>query len=201
MARQDTAKTATEIDAAETQGARLESTQVALFADTILDAYSTMYEVGKSQALAGLIIFAPPEILLKEYQISPSGDVEVIKRKEKLQLMKEFFEILANTAAGPVLVEYLVRNAFPEEADTLLEAMRAGNNISQEQTSAVISALVEALQQIMPTLPPNEQADLTNIINAAQQLVGASGNTNGAPQPQTVPGQPPAQGNGGIVQQ
>jgi hypothetical protein len=176
MNRQDTAKTATELNAASTQAAMLGSVKVSLLADAIVRAYSMGWAVARSQALAGQIeIMAefPPEILKHDYTLTPSGDVEVIKRQEKLMRMKEFFSVLANTPAAVPFLKYLIKQAFPEEAGELIAALDVGNK------DAVITELALTLEKLKPQLPPNEQQQLDQIISAARSVVVGPANAGG----------------------
>lgn len=168
MNRQDTAKTATELNAAMTQAAALGSIKVSLLADAITRAYSIGWAIARSQGLAGQIEafeMFPPEILKHDYTLTPSGDVEVIKRQEKLMRMKEFFGVLANTPAAVPFLKYLIKQAFPEEAGELIAALDAGNK------DAVINELVVVLEKLIPSLNPNEQQQLNQIISAARSVV------------------------------
>lgn len=176
MNRQDTAKTATELNAASTQAAMLGSVKVSLLADAIVRGYSMGWAVARSQALAGQIeIMAefPPEILKHDYTLTPSGDVEVIKRQEKLMRMKEFFSVLANTPAAVPFLKYLIKQAFPEEAGELIAALDVGNK------DAVITELALTLEKLKPQLPPNEQQQLDQIISAARSVVVGPANAGG----------------------
>lgn len=195
MSRQDTAKTATEIQAAQEQGSRLTSSQVSLFADTILEVYSTMYAIARSQALLGITnLGVGPDVLMSEYELSPSGDVEVIKRQEKLKMITNFFALLAGTPAGPVMIETLIKNAFPEEAESMLARISAGT-VPPQELASVLDALAEALQRILPTLPPNEQSDLEQLISVARSMAQSAANSAGPAQPAGPAGQAPAVSN------
>lgn len=176
MNRQDTAKTATELNAASTQAAMLGSVKVSLLADAIVRAYAMGWAVARSQALAGQIeIMAefPPEVLKHDYTLTPSGDVEVIKRQEKLMRMKEFFSVLANTPAAVPFLKYLIKQAFPEEAGELIAALDVGNK------DAVITELALVLEKIIPSLPPNEQQQLQQIVSSARSVVVGPANASG----------------------
>jgi hypothetical protein len=198
MNRQDTAKTATELNAAMTQAASLGSIKVALLADAITRAYSIGWAIARSQALAGQIDMLsafPAEVLKADFTLTPSGDVEVIKRQEKLMRMKEFFGILANTPAAVPFLKYLIKQAFPEEAGELIASLDAGNK------DAVIMELVNVVEKVIPMMNPDEQQQLNQIISAARSVVvgqsdantaGPSGEPSaGAPQQGGQP-QPPA---------
>lgn len=167
MSRQDTAKTASEINAAQTQAAALGSIKVSLFADAITRAYMIGWSIARSQALSGQINdfeAFPPEVLKHEYTLTPSGDVEVIKRQEKLQQMKEFFSVIANTPAAVPFLKLLIRAAFPEDSRELVAALDAGDK------DIVINELANALETAMPSLPPQEQDDLRKIIASARSM-------------------------------
>lgn len=179
MNRQDTAKTATEISAAQTQAAGLGSIKVSLLADAITRAYAMGWAVARSQALTKQIQILsefPPEVLKHDYTLTPSGDVEVIKRQEKLMRMKEFFGVLANTPAAVPFLKYLIKQAFPEEAGELIAALDAGNK------DAVITELVTVIEKLIPQLPPNEQQQLQQIIDGARSVVVGPADPNGTPQ-------------------
>lgn len=196
MNRQDTAKTATELNAASTQAAMLGSVKVSLLADAIVRAYSMGWAIARSQALAGQIeIMAefPPEILKHDYTLTPSGDVEVIKRQEKLMRMKEFFGVLANTPAAVPFLKYLIKQAFPEEAGELIAALDVGNK------DAVITELALVLEKIIPSLPPNEQQQLQQIVSSARSVVVGPANTGGISAGGAASGGPPNPGDESVA--
>lgn len=196
MNRQDTAKTATELNAASTQAAMLGSVKVSLLADAITRAYATGWAIARSQALAGQIeIMAefPPEILKHDYTLTPSGDVEVIKRQEKLMRMKEFFSVLANTPAAVPFLKYLIKQAFPEEAGELIAALDVGNK------DAVITELALVLEKLIPSLPPNEQQQLQQIISSARSVVVGPANTSGVSAGGAPSGGAPNPGNESVA--
>jgi hypothetical protein len=88
--------------------------------------------------------------------------------------MKEFFNVIANTAAAPAFLEYLIKQAFPEEADTLVAALKGGNK------DALILNLIDVIKKLIPQVAPHEQQSLTELITAAQTMVGGPNNAASA---------------------
>src|SRR6185295_2500503 len=84
MNREDSKKTATEIQAAQAEGAMLSTTQVSVFADAMQQVGQMCFEIYVSRVVAGYI--KPPVPLgmyvMYTYQVKPAGDVDVIERQE-----------------------------------------------------------------------------------------------------------------------
>lgn len=180
MSRQDTAKSATELQLASKQAAQLSSIQIALFSDAVLKAYSLGFEIARSQAIAGQLDpnnmpdAEAASVLTLDFAKVTSGDTEVLRRAEKIQNLKEIMQIVLPTPAGMFFLKMLFQSMFPDDYAKIERELNAIDG--QAQQAAVYQELVSALEKLIPQLPPDEQRDLTALINIARQMAPGPGN-------------------------
>ncbi len=194
MQRNDTAKTAAEIEASKEQASVLSSMQTMLLSDCVLSTESLRFEIWRSQVFVGQVKSSVPnEILALPYTLAPAGDIEVVKRAERKAELKEAWPVISQTPAAMKFFEIMIEALFPEEAATILSSLQAPD------TQKLITELANALKLLLPDVTnPAEKRDLENLISIAQNVAGAGG--NGAPAPAAqgaAPSQPgPGAGTG-----
>ena len=198
LTRNDTEKTATEIQAAQQQKASLSSMQVNLLATVIVDVYSLCWEIARWQKMLGLCrgeLTNEPALLNYAYVFSAAGDVEVIQRAEKKQSLREIWQIMKDTPASQQVLEYILELYFPEEAEAWISALSGPKD-------QAITTLVQIISQELPkmNLNPDELNTLQGILSSAQALVAGPG--NGEPAPElNAPSTGPAPAGGEPIQQ
>ncbi|NBR88002.1 MAG: hypothetical protein EBT61_21305, partial [Verrucomicrobia bacterium] len=110
--RQDSRKTATEIQAASQQANLLSGVQVTLYSAWICAFYRRAWEVVQNLALMGKIEFLPqvqPDgvtvsnntaVLSKHFYVRAAGDIDVTQRAMQIQQMQQMWPIISQTAAA-----------------------------------------------------------------------------------------------------
>lgn len=159
--RQDSRKTATEIGAATEQAALLSGVQVAMYSAHLREVWTAVWEIVQSQALQGLITFAQvtveqqtpvgvqiakqnnAELLSKEFDVRPAGDIDVIQRSEKMQKYAQFWPIVANTPLAATFMADMIKMAFPEDAERYEQVLLqiAGQNQQAAGLKEVVAAM------------------------------------------------------------
>ena len=159
--REDSRKTATEINAATQQASQLSSVQVTMFSIALREVYTFVWQIVQSRCLQGLIVLLPsyqidpmtgqpvidpstgqPVIVNNDaivglnYDIRAAGDFDIVQRAEKLQRMSQFLPMVQGTAAAQVIMGDMLALAFPEDADRYRRAL------------AQQPAVIQLLQQI-----------------------------------------------------
>jgi len=203
LTRQDTEKTATEIQAAQAQKASLSSMQVNLLATVITDVYSLCWEIARWQTMLGLCRgpLVPPgqdpaltiKLLNYPYVFSAAGDVEVIQRAEKKQSLREIWQIMKDTPAAQSVLEYILELYFPDEADNWINDLKAPTN---QVIEALVGIITTAIQEQRLQVSPDELQSIAGILTTAQSMVRPTGQQDTAPElsaPQIGPAQPGGQ--------
>ena len=185
IARKDANKTATEMNLAVQQSQQLNITELDVFSAPFLNVYALCFEIARQQAIFGLCKPPPSHAqdLLRDYNISPAGDVEVVKREEDKQNAAKFLEVTRGTPLASVILTEMIRKFFPEEADQWLRALDSGDK------DAIITQLISIIEQIpLDELQPEQRAALQHVIIAAQNVVGGGNNNSVSPNPGQSPG-------------
>jgi hypothetical protein len=139
--RQDSRKTATEIQAATQQQSQLSSVQVTMFSIFLREIYSFIWQIVQSRCLQGQYILVPmrqpdpmtgqitvvnnDEVVGLNFDLRAAGDFDIVQRAEKLQRMGQFLPLVQGTAALQVLLGDMLALAFPEDADKYRRALMA----------------------------------------------------------------------------
>lgn len=146
MNRQDSRKTATEIQAASSEAQMLSSTQVSLFSIALKDVYEWCWRIYQSRVIAGVLRPAASldMYLNHEFNIKPAGDVDVIERQEKSQKMMQAWGVVSQTALAPVFLQNMMRLMFPDEGEAYAEMLQTGNEKDQllQQLMQIINSLI-----------------------------------------------------------
>ncbi len=165
--RQDSRKTATEIDAAQQQSMLLSSVQVSLFSNHIQEVYSLAWSIVQSQALQGKISFLQNEVqgmmgmekvndvdkIGRVYIIKAAGDVDVIERDERLKQMLAFWPVIATTPLAMTYLMDIMRLAHPEDAmryNAILEQGDVAKNLLGQVANVLKTAVTNDDGSIKP---------------------------------------------------
>ena len=182
MNRQDSRKTATEIQTASAEAQLLSATQVSLFSISIKKIYERCWEIYRSRVIDGLL---EPTIPLHyfidhEYNIKPAGDTDVVERQEKAQKMLQVWPIIQqNSALAMIYMEDMLTMLFPDEAPKYITQMKQDNTKTQllQQLSAIVQSLVIDPQTGQLTQEAQPYAQQLQAIQ--QQVQALSGNDQG----------------------
>jgi hypothetical protein len=127
--RKDSRKTATEVAAATTEATKLSAVQVTLLSIFMRAVRGRCWSISSNRVLQGKIECDEKikEMCKVEYNIKAAGDIDVVEREQKLQRQMTSWEVISKTPAAMPFLEDILRNAFPEEADRYIEAIRMGD--------------------------------------------------------------------------
>lgn len=202
--RKDSGKTATEVSAAQEENAKLSSVQVALLSIFMRQVYAYCWRMYQSRVLAGKIVVADKvkpyfgsaqvdpmtgeqlNVTPAVYQLRASGDVDVVKRAEKLQQQWQAWPVIATTPIAMSFFKDMLRNAFPEDAEKYItELDMAAANTQQAQTQLIqkLGAIVKELAfddegKLRPELDgmePQLQNLQQEILAATQPAIAGAG--------------------------
>ena len=200
MNRQDSRKTATEIQTASAEAQLLSATQVSLFSISIKQIYEKCWEIYQSRVLDTLI---EPTIALHyfvdhQYNIKPAGDTDVVERQEKAQKILQVWPVIQqNSALAVGYMKDMLTMLFPDEAPKYLEQMQEDHTKVQllQQLSAIVQSLVIDPQtgQLTQEAQPYAQ-QLQAIQQQVQALSGGDQGGAGGAGMAAMGGQPNNQG-------
>jgi hypothetical protein len=131
--RQDSRKTATEVNAAQQEASKLSTVQVVLFSNSLRNLYSLMFGIIQSRVRAGLIEISNPEVLAmynNKYIVKPAGDVDVIERQNIVQTQIQAWPIVAQTPIAGEFFLDMMSGMFPQNAAKYIQIFK---NFQQQQ--------------------------------------------------------------------
>lgn len=175
--RQDSRKTATEIQAANQQSGLLQGVQVMLWAAWLRDVFNFVWPVVQNLALQDQIALLqvtpqqdPDEqavqgqpnqkvndkdVIGLVYDIKPAGDVDVVLRAEKLQRMQTIWPIIANTPLAQMFLMDIIKEMFPQDYQRYMMAWQQADQKNQ-LLAGYLSIMTELekmpVQEIGPAL-------------------------------------------------
>ena len=146
----DSRKTATAIKAATQQSQQLSGTQVTLYSIATKAQYTYECEIIKSRVLAGLIKVSPTVLPLyqREWTVKPSGDVDVIEKQQKIQMMQQAWPVYQNTPAAQAFLVDLTELMFPDNAPKYLKAFQDAQQQAQSKQGQMMQQGLQIAQQV-----------------------------------------------------
>jgi hypothetical protein len=153
--RKDSRKTKKELDLAEQTQSQLSTIQVVLFSLALKSQFTYETSIIKSRVLAGLIQVnqAVRPLYDRDFTVKPSGDIDVIERQKLISMMLQFWEIIAQTAAGPLFLADMLEKMFPNSAAKYVQALQQAAQQAQsgqaQQMQAVMGQVMQMAQGII----------------------------------------------------
>ena len=175
--RQDSRKTATEINSARDQSQRLSSVNIVPLATAVTEIYTYVWNIVQQQvqyslanpdkALLDVPQHIDPAFWTDKFELSPAGDVEVIKRAEKMANLQQDMELFQGTPVYIDLLSKYLELRFPDEAARWVAKL-------QEVDPAVI---VQQLMAIISQVPvnvfsPEQQQEIQTVMQNASAAIG-----------------------------
>ena len=190
--RKDSRKTATELDQAGQEQAKINSVSLAGFSSFLRALLEMAWPIVRSQALDDKIklLLVPQqtqgamgvptvvyvndkETLSKEFDVKPAGDIDVVESQAQQQRMQQDWPVV-QTYPGlkDVFMENYLRLRYPKEADKYIAAMKAG-----DPAPALVKGLGTALYGVLnnpdevKTMNPQTQQQIQQLEQGAQQFI------------------------------
>ena len=173
--RQDSRKTAREVDAAAQQQSSLNSVQVVVLSVSMQSVLNAAWRIVRSQVMQGNIAFlVPPEVVGGcEWMLTPAGDVDYVEREEVVQKMQQDWPVVQNTGAAQVFLEEYFRTRYPKTAERYIEAMKAGDQkkqVVQQLATLLKTAVTDETGALKPEWSTHA-AELQQIQAQTQQVL------------------------------
>ncbi len=196
--RQDSRKTATEIQSANQTASQINSVQVLYLSIPMRKIVTKAYQIIKSCVQKGKLDFGiPAELFSADYIIKSAGDIDYVQRQERIASMQQDWPIVANTGAAQVFLSDYLRERYPATSERYIQAMAQPNDTALIQTLAMQlqQAVTDENGQLRPEWQ-SHQAILGQLAQTVQQRlagnmgsVGAPGGNAGGPQQPPQPTQ------------
>jgi hypothetical protein len=179
--RQDSRKTATEIQAASQQASLLSGVQVTIYSTWICSFYTRAWQIVQNLAQYNKLEFLvdpqtgqnKTDVISKFYYTRAAGDIDVTQRAEKLQKMMQLWGVIAQTPAAPALLRNILITALPDEGPQLVQVIQ-----DDTQTKQLLATCATLLQQLVISKPddwkelqPQEQQQLLGLQQQVQQCL------------------------------
>lgn len=179
--RQDSRKTAKEVEGAENTQAELSTVQVALYSIFLTKLGAFQWLILQSQALQNKIpllqipkpSLAPngqqtmemvnnTDLLKLRFMVRPAGSVDVIERQKMLQQMRQDWPVMQQSPLAMEFFKEFIRQAYPNQANSWIAVMDQSQQTKQ---------LIQKLAQMLEYLAKQDQAKLTpQDINTLKQV-------------------------------
>lgn len=168
--REDSRKTATEIQAAQAESQLLSTIQLALFSAFARSVLNGFYEIFITRVRAGLIKVTQDlmELYQRDYRVKPAGDSDVIERQEKIVKMQQAWPVVQNMPFAPLFVAKLLQLMFPDDAMQYIAMMQQDRNkdMAIQSLGHVLQGLIADPRQ----LSPQAQQHIPAIAGLLQQV-------------------------------
>lgn len=194
--RQDSRKTATEVQSANNQNQMLTSMQVLMLSLAIRPVLILQWQIVQSCAMVGQIQFCvlpnglnDVALIAQRYDLKPAGDVDYVESQTMLAHLQQDAMQLAQTPVGALLLRKYLEQRYPSfraELDGILNQMTPASPVAQ-QLNAVSTLLKEVVTDEKGNLKPEfaqYKKELGEIAMKTQQILQAGGGGTAYGQPQ-----------------
>lgn len=188
--RQDSRKTATEIDAAQQQQTTLSSVQVTLFSNFIREVYSLCWNIAQSQAIQGKIVLLQIEqpdqmgsvslvndvaSLSMTFTVKSAGDIDVVQKQEQVKLRLSLWPIIVATPLAMAYLSDLIKLVHPDDFlryQQIIQAAMVEQQLIQGLGTALQAAVTNPDGSIKPEFAQHA-GQLQQLETQVQQYLAA----------------------------
>jgi len=181
QSNKSTRKTSAEVKMAGSEQELLGDIKTLLLSISLRNIFTRNFDIYQSRVKAGLLTSIIPQVklLLDSYDfiIKPAGDIDIIERQQKIELMQRSWQVMQGTAAAGEFLKDLIKLLFPAEAQRYIQAIgvdEAKNNILQAVSSLIQEVMLDpATGQIKPEFT-TYAGELQQIQQAVASVVGTT---------------------------
>lgn len=187
--RQDSRKTATEIQAAQQQAGLLSSVQVSLYSAWMCSVYRRVWEAVQSMAMLGKIPLLSrgeleggtfdndTEVVGQDYYVRAAGDIDVTQRAEQIQRMGQLWPIVSQTPLASEFLKAMVMTSFPNDGARWAEALAQGDQCKQllATCATMLEKLIMSRPDELAELSPEEQQQLAALKQQVAMVLNPGG--------------------------
>jgi len=163
--REDSRKTATEINASTQQQSQINSSETLMMSISFRAVFSAAWRIVQSQAIRGLITFCPTQegtndvaLISIPFNIKSAGDTDFVEKQQTIANMQQDWPIIQNTPVAPIFLADYLRLRYPSAANAYIAAFQQGqaNNeaINQQKTALLKEAVTDESGNLTPEFAP-----------------------------------------------
>lgn len=170
--REDSRKTATEIQSVTQKESEIDSVSVVLFSKFIRELTTRLWSIVQNLAANGnlpdFLSTATPEYrmaaLSMKFDLFAAGDVDVIKRNEEINTMKQDWPVVSTIPqlAAIFLADYF-RKAYATDGEKYASIVMSSMQ-QQGNMEALMMVLKGMLEQFGPQMTPEQQQNVAQLI-------------------------------------
>jgi len=185
--RQDSRKTATELNAAASLSSMLSAVPISVFSDFLTLVINYSFKILVASVALDQDIPTPNTLTVEDfkrpYKIVPAGDADFVRRQEKLMQMIQMLPMVAGSAIGEMFIKRVIEYAFPDEnfVSKLAE---------QDKTKEALFALSAMVKQFLASpaatagIPPEQLQQAAAVVaGIEQEFLAGDGKNNMGSQP------------------
>lgn len=183
--RQDSRKTAREIQSADQEDSQISTVAVASYVGYWHKIMKAVWRIVLNRAQRDLVIIVPlqdehgnivgnrQDILQAPWETESAADHDIIQREEKLAKRRQDWPVISQTPVAMKFLEDYIEESYPDQAKEYIQALREG-----DQKKQIIETLVQLLQKTLTpeeiqTLPPERQQQLQQLGEQVAQVLQA----------------------------
>ena len=203
--RKDSRKTATELDAAKEDTAKLTLTPIMLFSGFMRSVLTFCWYIVQARARQNKIILLPksqidpttgmtlgvindPLYIEQEYDVKPAGDPDVIRREDRIQREVNMIPIMQGTPAWIEFLKDLIMDVLPENGQKYVDIINAAEQNKDQMIIALAGMLKEVVVDDTGNIKPEFQKHAPMLQQVFSQLpqTTTNGESNVNEQPAAV---------------
>jgi hypothetical protein len=185
MNRQDTRKTATELNAAQEASAELTAPNISLYSLNELKIETLRFEIIKSAIQVEMALntpieqrkfVVPAEIPVGVWSsttlvIAMAADAQVVRRAQRQSRFLQYYPFVANTPYAQVFLETMLNDIFPEEFQAWKQQIGEADQQKQQLTQMLQQSLGYLQKMPGEAMPPEEHQNYANFLNAVDGTI------------------------------
>jgi len=174
--RQDSRKTATEVNSANQTMSQINSVSVLYLSIPMRKIVTKAYEIIKSAVWRGTLqLGINPALFDATYIIQSAGAVDYVQRQERIAAMQQDWAIISTTPAAQVFLADYLRERYPAHSDRYIAAMMQTPDLQliQQLGAVVAQSVTDETGQLRPEWQPHEQ-QLGQLKQAVDQRIAAA---------------------------
>jgi hypothetical protein len=177
--RQDSRKTAKELEVATEEQTKITSTGLATFSEFLRGVLNFSWKIIRSQALQGkipLLLVQIPDpatgqpswkndirVIGQIYDIRPAGDTDIVEAAQEVQKMMADWPVIQTTPLAPQFLVDFIKLRYPKKATEYIQILNQGD-MGKKLVAGMGSILQSAeVQGVLAQEGPQQQAELQQL--------------------------------------
>jgi len=178
MTRQDTAKRAAEIYAAQNQADQLKSTKISLFAQSSLELYTICWSIIKNQLVIGGLQLPPlipsETVMSASLTLVMSADAQVVRKAMLDAKFLQYYGLVSGTKLQDPYFRTMIQRIFPDEYPAWEQA--SGFITAQDQVLAAVMQMMMTIPE--QSIPAEMKPQFLTLLDQIQSVIAPAPQDN-----------------------